>query len=157
MSLNTSETTNPCFECGQCCQHFRVSFYHGEIEGNGAGIVPGDLTTKLTDHLACMKGTEKGSAPCIALKHTKEEGWRCSIYEQRPSPCREFNVFNEDGTMNKDCQKLRMKIGLFDWVISLKLGGPFHAPKSSLLYIYFLAKALRWFFLIWGGQLCEFL
>jgi len=91
-----------------------VSFYHGEIEGNDAGIVPGDLTTKLTDHLACMKGTEKGGAPCIALKHTKEEGWRCSIYEQRPSPCREFNVFNEDGTMNKDCQKLRMKIGLFD-------------------------------------------
>ena len=89
-------TSNPCFDCGQCCQHFRVSFYHGEIEGNGVGIVPAELTTKLTDHLACMKGTEKGGAPCIALRHTKEEGWRCSIYENRPTPCREFNIFNDD-------------------------------------------------------------
>ena len=98
---------NPCFECGQCCQHFRVSFYHGEIAGNGTGVVPAELTSKLTAHLACMKGTEKGDAPCIALTHNKEEGWRCSIYEDRPSPCREFNIFNEDGTPNPDCQRLQ--------------------------------------------------
>jgi len=59
-----------------------------------------------------MKGTEKGGAPCMALRHSKEEGWRCSIYDQRPSPCREFNIFNDDGTMNADCLKLRKQAGL---------------------------------------------
>ena len=73
----------------------------------GVGIVPAQLTTKLTDHLACMKGTEKGGAPCIALRHTQEEGWRCSIYENRPTPCREFNILNEDGTPNPDCERLQ--------------------------------------------------
>jgi hypothetical protein len=107
MSQNTSNYPNPCFECGQCCQHFRVSFYHGEIIGNGTGVVRAELTSKLSPHLACMKGTEKGGAPCIALTHNKEEGWRCSIYEDRPSPCREFNILNEDGTPNPECQKLQ--------------------------------------------------
>ena len=100
-------TTNPCFECGMCCQQFRVSFYQGEIAGNGIGTVPEDLTTTISPHLACMKGTEKGGAPCIALRHTELEGYRCSIYEQRSSTCREFNVLNDDGTPNQKCQELQ--------------------------------------------------
>lgn len=100
-------TANPCFECGMCCQYFRVSFYQGEIEGNGVGTVPVELTTKLSDHLACMKGTEKGGAPCAALLYTKEEGYRCSIYEKRSSTCRNFNVVDEDGMPNPNCQKLQ--------------------------------------------------
>lgn len=101
------EFDNPCFECGMCCQHFRVSFYHGEIAGNGVGTVPEDLVTMISPHLACMKGTEKGSASCIALRHTEQEGYRCSIYEQRSSACREFNVTNDDGTPNQKCQELQ--------------------------------------------------
>lgn len=54
-----------------------------------------------------MKGTEKGGAPCVALRHNPEEGYRCSIYENRPSPCREFNILNDDGTINADCQRLQ--------------------------------------------------
>jgi len=98
---------NPCFECGMCCQHFRVSFYHGEIEGNGTGTVPAELTTKVSAHLVCMKGTEKGGAPCVALRYTAEAGYRCSIYEQRSSTCRNFNILNEDGTPNPKCQELQ--------------------------------------------------
>ena len=90
-----------------CCQHFRVSFYHGEIESEGIGTVPGELTTKISPHLACMKGTEKGNAPCVALRFTEQEGYRCSIYEKRSSSCREFNILNEDGTSNKKCQELQ--------------------------------------------------
>ena len=110
MTLKThlSVDTNPCFECGMCCQYFRVSFYHGEIAGNGTGTVPEELTTRVSTHLACMKGTEKGGEPCIALRHTQEEGYRCSIYEQRSSTCRSFNVLNDDGTPNPDCQKLQL-------------------------------------------------
>jgi len=33
-----TDQINSCFECGQCFQYFRVSFYHAEIEG--IGIVP---------------------------------------------------------------------------------------------------------------------
>jgi len=91
-----------------CCQFFRVSFYHGEITGNGFGVVPAELTSKLNAHLACMKGTERGNGACIALKHTEEDGWRCSIYEQRPTTCREFNILNEDGSVNQKCQALQL-------------------------------------------------
>ncbi len=102
------DLTNPCFECGMCCQYFRVSFYHGEIAGNGTGTVPAELTSKLNAHLACMKGTEKGNGSCVALQHIEKEGWRCLIYEQRPTPCREFNIINDDGTPNPDCLKLQL-------------------------------------------------
>lgn len=101
------DTTNPCFACGMCCQYFRVSFYHGEIAGNGAGTILEELTTQITPHLACMKGTEKGHAPCIALRYDETDGYRCSIYEKRSSACREFNILNEDGTTNKKCQELQ--------------------------------------------------
>ena len=101
-----------CFQCGQCCQHFRVSFYHGEVEGNGTGTVPADMVTQLKPHLCCMKGTEKGNGKCVALAYTESEGYRCTIYENRPSPCREFNMMNDDGSVNSDCNQLRMAIGL---------------------------------------------
>lgn len=107
LKADLSMSTNPCFECGQCCQHFRVSFYHAEIAGNGTGIVPAELTSKINAHMACMKGTEQGNGACVALRHTEEAGWRCSIYEERPSPCREFNILNEDGTINAKCQELQ--------------------------------------------------
>jgi Fe-S-cluster containining protein len=101
-----------CFHCGQCCQHFRVSFYHGELAAHGADGVPQELVTQITPHLACMKGTEMGGKACIALTHSQTDGYRCSIYESRPSPCREFNILNNDGTENPDCKKLRERIGL---------------------------------------------
>jgi len=103
---------NICLECGQCCQHFRVSFYQGEVQGSGYGTVPANLITPITPHLACMKGTEKGGGRCAALTHSDADGYRCSIYENRPSPCREFNVYLENGELNPGCQKLRARVGL---------------------------------------------
>jgi Fe-S-cluster containining protein len=116
----TTDSSNPCFECGQCCQKLRVSFYHGEIAADAsgianhssAGIVPPELTVKLTPHLACMKGTEGGQQGCVALSHDAEQGYRCTIYEQRPSPCRAFNIFEDDGSLNPLCDKLRKAAGL---------------------------------------------
>lgn len=95
---------NACFECGQCCQKLRVSFYHAEP-------VPVELTVKLTPHRACMKGTEDAQG-CIALSHSPAQGYRCTIYADRPSPCREFNPIHEDGTPNSTCARLRMEAGL---------------------------------------------
>lgn len=117
MSIDTS---NPCFECGQCCQKLRVSFYHGEIATNSSdvadhlsmGTVPPEFTVQLTPYLACMRGTETGKQGCIALSHDAKEGYRCTIYDQRPSPCRDFNIFEEDGSLNPLCDKLRRAAGL---------------------------------------------
>lgn len=104
---------NPCTACGACCSTFRVSFYCGELTGGSGGFVPVELSSKVNDFLACMKGTEAGNGRCIALQgNVGEPGIRCSIYADRPSPCREFPAWLDDGTPNPDCQRVRAKFGL---------------------------------------------
>lgn len=108
-----NDPKNPCLSCGVCCVHFRVSFYHGEIDTQPMGFVPQQYTTKINDFFACMKGTEKGYSKCIALSGTPgRPGISCIIYNNRPSPCREFPVWMEDGSINPKCNELRAKIGL---------------------------------------------
>lgn len=104
---------NPCFSCGACCAHFRVSFYCGELSDGSGGVVPSELASMLNPVMACMRGTESGGGRCIALLGTLgQPGIACSIYTQRPSPCREYPTWLEDGTPNPDCQRLRAAIGL---------------------------------------------
>ena len=98
-----TEADNPCFACGACCRHFRVSFYHGELDTQPGGYVPAELTTQITPFRASMKGTESGGGRCAALG----EDMRCTIYQQRPSVCREYPAFMPDGSMNPDCVRLR--------------------------------------------------
>ena len=108
-----SATSNPCFECGACCQYFRVSFYQGEVASDFYPEgVPMEMVTRLDSSKVCMKGTEKGHSPCIALTHATTTGYRCSIYEKRSSSCREFNTHLSDGQVNPDCQRLRIARGL---------------------------------------------
>jgi uncharacterized protein len=101
-------TDNPCSGCGACCRHFRVSFYHGELDTQPDGYVPAGLTLQLTPFRACMKGTQAGGGRCIAL----QEDMRCGIYAQRPSVCREFPALMPDGTMNPECLELRARLGI---------------------------------------------
>lgn len=109
--LDTPE--NPCFSCGACCAHFRVSFYCGELTGGSGGVVPAELATMLNPVMACMKGTEAGKGRCIALKGTPgQPGMACTIYDNRPTPCREYPTWLDDGTPNPDCQRLRAAIDL---------------------------------------------
>ncbi|MEZ2720817.1 YkgJ family cysteine cluster protein [Paenalcaligenes hominis] len=104
---------NPCLSCGACCAHFRVSFYSGELKGPTGGLVPAELTTQIGPLRACMKGTELGQGRCIALRgELGKPGVHCTIYENRPSPCREFNVLDDQGMMNPDCLRLRYQLGL---------------------------------------------
>lgn len=104
---------NPCIACGACCSYFRVSFYCGELTGGSGGFVPADMATKVNDVMACMKGTEAGNGRCIALVgELGKSGISCSIYPNRPTPCREFAVWQEDGSPNPHCQRLRANIGL---------------------------------------------
>jgi Fe-S-cluster containining protein len=79
------EQENPCLSCGACCAHFRVSFYCGELQGPAGGWVPVELTSKVNDLHAAMKGTEFGNGRCIALRgEIGKAGVSCSIYRDRP-------------------------------------------------------------------------
>jgi uncharacterized protein len=104
---------NPCTRCGACCAYFRVSFYCGELGGENGGMVPVELTSKVNDFIACMQGTEAGHGRCVALTGTLgQPGIGCSIYANRPSPCREFPVWMPDGSPNPECQRLRAIFGI---------------------------------------------
>ncbi|MDK7055560.1 YkgJ family cysteine cluster protein, partial [Escherichia coli] len=79
---------NPCMTCGACCAYFRVSFYWAEADDAG-GLVPSALTEPLTPFLRCMSGTNQRQSRCAALSGDIGDAVHCTIYENRPSPCRE--------------------------------------------------------------------
>ena len=106
------QAVSPCVTCGLCCSNFRVSFYHGEVEGMPFGFVPAAMVEKLNESRACMKGTSQKNPRCIALSGKLGEQVACTIYEQRPTPCREFEVWEENGEVNERCQALRKAHGL---------------------------------------------
>ncbi len=97
--LDPATLADPCRGCGACCRTMRVSFHWMETQ------VPAHMTTRTGPHLVCMKGTEQGGA-CVALR-----GDRCTIYENRPSPCRDFPAVI-DGRRNPRCLELRARIGI---------------------------------------------
>ena len=98
---------SPCSNCGVCCKHFRVSFYQGELDTFPMGFVPIAMTRSVTPFLVCMQGTENGAdngkGRCIALHPNN----LCAIYDNRPTPCREFPVYMRDGSLNPKCTELR--------------------------------------------------
>ncbi|AUL48311.1 ferredoxin [Bordetella trematum] len=111
--LTGQPDSNPCLNCGACCAHFRVSFYFGEVDGANGGTVPEALVTPVNAYRVCMKGTEQGGQRCVALRgELGQPGIHCAIYALRPTPCREFDIWQPDGSPNPDCQRLRMQLGL---------------------------------------------
>lgn len=101
-----------CLRCGACCASFRVSFYWAEADPAVAGSVPIALTEKLNDLRRVMAGTNSKSPRCVALEGQVGSCVRCTIYEERPSPCREFRVAWEDGLPSAECDKARLIWGL---------------------------------------------
>jgi hypothetical protein len=106
------DVSNPCLKCGACCTYFRISFYFGELDSHPSGFVPTEMASQMSPFRACMKGTESGNGRCVALKGEVGTETGCSIYENRPTPCREYAVWMDDGSPNPDCQKLRLAAGL---------------------------------------------
>lgn len=103
---------NPCLACGLCCIHFRISFYWAEADDAPGGFVPAVMTEKLNQLMRCMKGSNSVPRRCAALEGEPGQGVSCSIYENRPTPCREFPSHQEDGTPNPKCDELRARAGL---------------------------------------------
>ncbi|MBU9831112.1 MULTISPECIES: YkgJ family cysteine cluster protein [Rahnella] len=115
-----SEMNNPCMTCGACCAYFRVSFYWAESEEAG-GRVPQALTEQVTPFLSCMQGTGSKSPRCIALEGEVGQSVSCSIYLNRPSPCREFDQSGLNDVSNSACDRARAHYGLPPLEVNLPL------------------------------------
>lgn len=107
------EAQHPCLNCGACCAYFRVSFYWQETQ---AGFEPWQVPITRTVpigplHLA-MRGTDHTAVRCECLKGDLGSRVHCSIYDNRPSPCRKFKASFEDGEHNPRCDQARLSIGL---------------------------------------------
>ncbi|QXI29811.1 YkgJ family cysteine cluster protein [Pseudomonas vanderleydeniana] len=102
---------NPCLNCGACCSYFRVSFYWGECV-SGGGLVPDELVSQISPSRVAMIGTEGKKPRCTALEGEVGQGVSCSIYNQRSSPCREFDAAWENGEPNERCDAARAAFGL---------------------------------------------
>jgi len=84
---DTSE--NPCQSCGACCMTYRVSFYWADADARG---LPPALTEQVNAHFSCMAGTNTKAPRCAALQGEPGGQYACSVYEQRPEPCREVQI-----------------------------------------------------------------
>jgi len=110
-----SPKSHPCLNCGACCGSFRVSFYWAEP-------VPEQYTEKLNEFRACMRHAPDAERPrCIALGGEIGKEVACTIYENRPTPCRDFSASFEDGAANPRCDRARARYGLspltsLDWI-----------------------------------------
>jgi Fe-S-cluster containining protein len=104
--------SNPCLSCGACCAYFRASFHWLETTAAADGATPNELTMSVSPHLVAMRGTERRPPRCIALEGSIGVSVRCTVYEKRASPCREFRASWVDGVHNERCDRARGAHGL---------------------------------------------
>lgn len=121
--------TNVCQQCGACCAAFRVDFHPAELAGGayawGAGV-PVEMTVPLTPSLVRMRGTDasgEGASRCIALSGEVGVSVACTIYHERPGPCREFNPLAEFGITDDACARARQRHGLPPLSSSMPVSG----------------------------------
>ena len=88
--------SNPCLNCGACCAYFRVSFYWAQTTAHPDGTVPEEMTEPINHHYVAMRGTNQAHRRCVALAGGEVgQTVGCTIYEQRATPCREFEAGDE--------------------------------------------------------------
>ena len=122
---------NPCTACGACCAYFRVAFYWSEAEPFLGGVVPSALTAKLDPNRLVMAGTDRRPPRCGALSGTVGSDVACTIYVDRPSPCRELEPSWQNGAPSPQCDRARLAHGLpvltsDDWIGPV---APRHPPS----------------------------
>ncbi|MDO9596851.1 MAG: YkgJ family cysteine cluster protein [Azoarcus sp.] len=106
-------TDDHCTRCGACCAAFRVDFHVSALASrNGEGGVPDSLTVPLTASLCRMRGTDEGPPRCVALEGEIGRSVRCTIYADRPSPCRDFAPYAGLGIGEDGCDRARARHGL---------------------------------------------
>lgn len=104
--------THPCLDCGACCAAFRVAFYWAEAQPEKPDGVPAELAHVTRPNILAMRGTEGPDIRCIALQGNVGKQVHCSIYLQRPSPCRDLKASYENGEHSPQCDSARHKYAL---------------------------------------------
>lgn len=79
---------NHCLKCGACCIVFRATFYWAEGDDVTETGVPVILTEKASPFRRAMRRNIDDQ--CIALHGKPGNKVRCTIYNRRPSVCRNF-------------------------------------------------------------------
>ena len=69
-----------------------MSFYWADRD---TWHTPEALTEKVGAHFSCMAGTNRANPHCIALEGEVGKSVTCTIYGQRPPPCREVQPGDE--------------------------------------------------------------
>jgi len=104
--------SHPCLACGACCAAYRVSLHWSEAEPSLGGVVPVALTEVLDSHQRCMRGTWSKQPRCIALEGEVGRDARCTIYDARPTACRDLRMSWENGAPNPQCDRARISHGM---------------------------------------------
>ncbi len=112
---------DPCLNCGACCASLCVSFHRSQLVSEG-GYVPDALACPETASTWRMRGTDAALPRCVALVGEVGKDARCSIYANRPDPCREFAPHGVFGISNVACNQVRRRHGL----------APLPAPEGLL-------------------------
>jgi Fe-S-cluster containining protein len=100
---------NVCQTCGACCAAFRVDFHPAELAGGAfawAAGVPVELSVPVTAAQVRMLGTDAVEPRCVGLSGRVGESVACTLYDARPSPCREFEA------ASAACARARRRHGL---------------------------------------------
>lgn len=132
--MSSKVHSHPCLSCGACCSAFRVSFHWSETLEESFHV-PVESTLQITPHHNAMKGTDQGNPHCVALVGEVGKNVACSIYERRPSCCRNVKPSYENGRADAQCDKARVLKGLApltpkDWRLDEALAA---ASASELL------------------------
>lgn len=101
-----------CGRCGACCAAFRVDFHVSELVNEQGSGVPLAMVIPVTGSIMRMRGTDEASPRCVALKGKIGESVCCSIYSDRPSPCRDFAPYAALGMGEPACDRARIRHGL---------------------------------------------
>lgn len=105
-------TDSACTRCGACCAAFRVDFHRADLASNETPGVPPALTIALSASLVRMLGTDGAPPRCVALEGEVGQAVRCTIYQQRPGPCRDFAPYAPLGIGDDACDRARRRHGL---------------------------------------------
>ena len=101
---------NPCLRCGACCVGWRASFYWAEGDDAVEGGVPARLTVRVDIFRRAMR--RRRNRRCVALQGTPGRRVACTIYDRRPSVCRNFQPAWAEGSAGARCREARTRLGL---------------------------------------------
>ena len=104
--------TDYCGSCGACCAGLRVDFHDSELASRTSGGVPDALAVPVTARIWRMRGTDAATPRCCALEGEVGVTVRCTIYDARPGPCRDFAPYAALGIGEAGCDDARRRHGL---------------------------------------------